>query len=51
MYQKNETFNSGKMSSFQLGILALSLILTGTSPFITATDKDPFYRFISQEQY
>ena len=39
------------MDSFQLGILALALLCTGTSPFIVNNEKDPRYKLVSQGEF
>ena len=48
---KNKTFDLNKMDSFQAGILGLTLLLCGTSPFITVKDSDSFYGFIAKENF
>lgn len=40
-----------KMDSYQLGVVAISLMLTGYPPFDTATEKDSRYKMIMLGQY
>lgn len=48
MQKENEKFSLAKMDSFQLGILALALLCTGTSPFLVNNEKDPYYKMVFQ---
>jgi hypothetical protein len=46
---KNKTFDLNKMDSFQAGILGLTLLVCGSSPFGTVKDTNSRYAQIAKE--
>ena len=49
--KKKGTFSLLKMDSYQLGVLAMSLLLTAGPPFEVANNKDPFYKIIMAGEF